>query len=56
MTQPAQASHPYVPASVRASADSHNFRQRATPQGDLLDYIIALEKRVARLEAQINTH
>jgi hypothetical protein len=42
--------------SRQAVADSHNFRQRATSRGDLLDIILALEKRVARLEAQLQTH
>lgn len=54
MTQP-NPQHGVV-VSRQAIADSHNFRQRATPQGDLLDYIKSLEKRIARLEAALNTH
>jgi hypothetical protein len=40
----------------QALADSHSFRSRVTPQGDLLDYIKSLEKRIAKLESHINTH
>jgi len=52
--QPVQ--HPNQVMSRQAMADSHNFRTRVTPQGDLLDMIRDLRKRVERLEAQINTH
>jgi len=51
MTQPT----PQRPMSRQAAADSHNFRQRATPQGDLLDIIKDLQRRVERLEATLNT-
>jgi len=55
MTQPQE--HPNrIPLSRQAAADTNNFRTRVTPQGDLLDYIRGLERRIARLEAQVNTH
>jgi len=55
MTEPVQ--HPnQAPMSRQAYADAHNFRTRVTPQGDLLDMIRDLRKRIERLEAQINTH
>lgn len=47
--------YPQQPMSHQAMVDSHNFRARATPQGDLLDRIRDLEKRLSRLEAALNT-
>jgi len=55
MTTPVQ--HPnQAPMSRQAHGDVQNFRTRVTPQGDLLDTIRDLRKRIERLEAQINTH
>jgi len=55
MTQPQE--HPNrIPLSRQAVADTHNFRTRVTPQGDLIDIIKDLQRRVARLEAQVGTH
>jgi len=48
--------YPQRPTSHQVVADSHNFRTRVTPQGDLIDIIKDLQKRVARLEATLNTH
>lgn len=55
MTQPEPQSRT-TSMSRQAIADSHNFRTRVTREGDLLDMIRDLRKRVEKLEAQVNTH
>lgn len=55
MTSP-EPQQPQPVMSRAAHQDSHAFRTRATRDGDILDIIKALEKRITRLEAQNNTH